>query len=314
MISLLTGHKGLWWLHSRPHPSLHPKTPFLLPSKFALAQQRNHNWQLGRNFAPELAVRTLSHLFKANSPTYQANLSSLRSFISPILIPSHSHPIPISLSDISPITSPANPMHTSLSCALLHPANPSCSRVSLTHHLSAFPSVLKIFALILSLFSLPRYHNFVSNPQKEFSSLITRILRLSVFFTCAVGTSWSSICFLQTILPRTFLPTRRWLLSGFLGGLWAYILDPVSARANSLYSVRASIDSLWKVGKKRGWWRGVKGGDLVVLVLGMAVLGGVSEIDEGAIRDGVVRRLVKSLRGYDRVTELKSRGRKEREE
>lgn len=205
-------------------------------------------------------------------------------------------------------------MHTSLSCALLHPANPSCSRVSLTHHLSAFPSVLKIFAVILSLFSLPRYHNFLSNPQKELSSLITRILRLSVFFTCAVGTSWSSICFLQTILPRTFLPTRRWLLSGFLGGLWAYILDPVSARANSLYSLRASIDSLWKVGKKRGWWRGVKGGDLVVLVLGMAVLGGVSEIDEGAIRDGVVRRLVKSLRGYDRVTELKSRGRKEREE
>lgn len=58
----------------------------------------------------------------------------------------------------------------------------------------------------------------------------------------------------------------------------------------------------------------MKGGDLVVLVLGMAVLGGVSEIDEGAIRDGVVRRLVKSLRGYDRVTELKSIGRKEREE
>jgi len=58
----------------------------------------------------------------------------------------------------------------------------------------------------------------------------------------------------------------------------------------------------------------VKGGDLVVLVLGMAVLGGVFEIDEGAIRDGVVRRLVNSLRGYGGVTELTSRGRKEREE
>lgn len=68
------------------------------------------------------------------------------------------------------------------------------------------------------------------------------------------------------------------------------------------------------MGKKRGWWRGVKGGDLVVFVLGMAVLGGVSEIDEGAIRDGVVQRLVNSLRGYGGVTELKSRGRKEREE
>ena len=259
-------------------------------------------------------MRTLSHLFKANLPPYQANLSFLRSFISPILIPSHPHPIPSSLSDISPIIFPANPMHKSLSCALLHPANPSCSRVSLTHHLSAFPSVVKIFTVILSLFSLPRYQNFLNFPQKEFFSLITRILRLSVFFTCAVGTSWSSICFLQTVLPRTVLPTRRWLFSGFFGGLWAYILDPVSARANSLYSVRASIDSLWKVGKKRGWWRGVKGGDLVVLVLGMAVLGGVFETDEGAIRDRVVRRLVNSLRGYGGVTEVKGRGQKEREE
>lgn len=58
----------------------------------------------------------------------------------------------------------------------------------------------------------------------------------------------------------------------------------------------------------------MKGGDLVVLVLGMAVVGGVFETDEGAIRDGVVRRLVKVLRGDGEVTETKSRGMKEREE
>lgn len=53
---------------------------------------------------------------------------------------------------------------------------------------------------------------------------------------------------------------------------------------------------------------------MVVLVLGMAVVGGVFETDEGAIRDGVVRRLVKGLRGDGEVTETKSRGMKEREE
>lgn len=58
----------------------------------------------------------------------------------------------------------------------------------------------------------------------------------------------------------------------------------------------------------------MNGGDLVVLVLGMAVVGGVFETDEGAIRDGVVRRLVKGLRGDGEVTETKSRGMKEREE
>lgn len=58
----------------------------------------------------------------------------------------------------------------------------------------------------------------------------------------------------------------------------------------------------------------MKGGDLVVLVLGMAVLGGVFEADEKAIRDKMVRRLVNSLRGYGGVIEVKSRGLKGREE
>lgn len=58
----------------------------------------------------------------------------------------------------------------------------------------------------------------------------------------------------------------------------------------------------------------MKGGDLVVLVLGMAVVGGLFETDEGAIRDGVVRRLVRVLRGDGGVTEMKSRGVKERGE
>lgn len=57
----------------------------------------------------------------------------------------------------------------------------------------------------------------------------------------------------------------------------------------------------------------MKGGDLVVLVLGMAVVGGLFETDEGAIRDGVVRRLVRVLRGDGGVTEMKSRrGERER--
>lgn len=51
-----------------------------------------------------------------------------------------------------------------------------------------------------------------------------------------------------------------------------------------------------------------------MLVLGMAVVGGVFENDEGAIRDGMVRRLVKGLRGDGGATEMKSRGTKERGE
>ena len=50
-----------------------------------------------------------------------------------------------------------------------------------------------------------------------------------------------------------------------------------------LYSVRMSIDSLLKVGRKRRWWRGVKGGDLVFFVGGLALTNVVFEMRRGAV-------------------------------
>ena len=61
-------------------------------------------------------------------------------------------------------------------------------------------------------------------------------------------------------------------------------------------SVRASMDSFWKVGVKRGWWRGVKGGDVLLFVVGLAVINGVYERDDEAV-DGMVRKGVRFLRG-----------------
>lgn len=59
-----------------------------------------------------------------------------------------------------------------------------------------------------------------------------------------------------------------------------------------------SVDSLWKVGKKRGWWKGVKGGDVVVFVLGLAVVNSVYETRRGAIDRGMGKG-VGWLRGDD---------------
>ncbi|MCJ1464809.1 hypothetical protein MMC07_003423 [Pseudocyphellaria aurata] len=146
------------------------------------------------------------------------------------------------------------------------------------------------------------------NWPKELRALLSRIVRMTTFFTGAIGTSWGSICLFQYLFPRTFIPTRRWLLGGFLGGLWALVLEPGSARANGMYSVRMSVDSLWKVGRKRGWWKGITGGDLWVLVAGMAVLGGIYERDPGAVRAGWVRRGLGGLRGEgwsDKLAEKK---------
>ena len=63
-------------------------------------------------------------------------------------------------------------------------------------------------------------------------------------------------------------------------------------------SVRASMGSFWKVGVKRGWWRGVKEGDVLLLVVSLAIINGVYERDDGAV-DGMVRKGVGFLRGEE---------------
>lgn len=72
------------------------------------------------------------------------------------------------------------------------------------------------------------------------------------------------------------MPSSRWVLGGALGGLWGFI-DRRGGHGHFLYSIRLSIDSLWKVGKKRGWWKGVKGGDVVLFAAGLGVINVVFE-------------------------------------
>ena len=62
-------------------------------------------------------------------------------------------------------------------------------------------------------------------------------------------------------------------------------------------SARLSIDSLWKVGVKRGWWKGVRNGDVWVFVLGLMLLNTVYEVDPKAVSGGLVRKGLGVLRG-----------------
>jgi len=81
-----------------------------------------------------------------------------------------------------------------------------------------------------------------------------------------------------------------------LGGLWAYVVKR-DARGEFLMGARSSLDSLWKVGRKRGWWRGVRGGDVGLFVASLMVINVVYERDARALRSGPVRRGVSYLRG-----------------
>jgi len=156
--------------------------------------------------------------------------------------------------------------------------------------------IAKFFTLVFGAFSVLRYKDFINHPVPAFNKLAKAILRMSVFVTGAVGTSWGSICFFQNVLPRKFLPTQRWFLGGFAGGMWAF-LERGTGRSNFLYTARLSMDSLWKVGVKRGWWKGVKNGDVLVFVASLALIQGIYEVNPKAISGGSIRKGLGILRG-----------------
>ncbi|KAJ4316309.1 hypothetical protein N0V94_005518 [Neodidymelliopsis sp. IMI 364377] len=216
-------------------------------------------------------------------------------FVSPILFPNH-ETLPKSLTAISPITSPAHPAIKSLSCALLHPQDPSCLRTYVQYWIQAFPKIARFFTIVFGAMSIARYKAFVASPSAALNKLAKSVLRMSLFISGAIGTSWGSICLFQNIFPRNFLPTQRWFLGGFLGGLWAF-LERKGGRGNFLYCTRMSIDSAWKVGVKRGWWRGIANGDVLLFVLSLATVNVLYEISPRSVNSGVARKGLGVLRG-----------------
>lgn len=226
-----------------------------------------------------------------------AELSKLRwpPFVSPILFPKTT-PSSSGLAKVSPITAPAHPGITHTSCALLHPQDPSCARTYLKYWIASFPTVAKFFTLVYGAFALLAYKSLLKDPMPFLNRLSARILRMSIFITGAIGTSWGSICLFSNLLPRNVLPTQRWFLGGFLGGLWAVVARR-GERSNFLYSARLSIDSLYKVGKKRGWWKGIRQGDVLLFVASLALLNVVYERQPNAVRGAMIRKAFGAFRG-----------------
>ncbi|KAF2396082.1 hypothetical protein EJ06DRAFT_483971 [Trichodelitschia bisporula] len=225
-------------------------------------------------------------------------------FVSPILFPT-SQTLPPTLAALGPLTSSAHPGTTSLSCATLHPNDPSCLRTYATFFLRAFPGVARFFTLLYGAFSLLRWRAFVKTPGPAFLRLARTVLRMALYVTGALGTSWASICAFQAFLPRNVLPQGRFVAAGALAGSWAF-LDRGAGRGNFMYTARMSADSLWKVGRKRGWWNGVRGGDVLLFVGSLALLGGVYEADPAAVTSGVIRKGFGVLRGEGWVDRLEA--------
>ncbi|KAL1843124.1 hypothetical protein VTJ49DRAFT_3071 [Mycothermus thermophilus] len=219
-------------------------------------------------------------------------------FISPTLFPQKEDILPASLTPIAPITSGAHPLITSLSCATLHPNDPSCSRAFLTCWLRSFGPLSRVLFVIYSALLIPRISALYHYPLSTVRNLISSALRSAGCLTGALATAWSSVCFFQTWLPRTFLQTQRFFLGGFLAGFWAILQQGRrGSRGVFLTTAKTSVESLWKVGVKRRWWRAMRGGDVWVFVAALMLTGVVYERDAKAVREGTWRKGISWVRG-----------------
>ncbi|EAQ84750.1 hypothetical protein CHGG_08764 [Chaetomium globosum CBS 148.51] len=220
-------------------------------------------------------------------------------FISPTMFPTKEDVLPASLGAISPITSGAHPLITSLSCATLHPSDPSCTRTYLNFWLRSFPPLTQLLFVVYSAMLLPRASALYHFPLSTLRGLLSNALRTAGFLTGSLATAWSSICFFQAWLPRALLPTQRFFLGGFVAGFWALLHQGGAAGPRSVFlsSAKTSVESLWKVGVKRRWWRAMRGGDVWLFVAALMLTGVVYERDAKAVREGAWRKGISWVRG-----------------
>jgi hypothetical protein len=78
--------------------------------------------------------------------------------------------------------------------------------------------------------------------------------------------------------------------------MWAFIARQ-RERGNFLYSARLSIDSFWKVGKKRGWWKGIKNGDVLLFAMSLALLDYLYQRKPDAVQGASIRKAMGVMRG-----------------
>ncbi|KIV84448.1 hypothetical protein PV11_00225 [Exophiala sideris] len=222
-------------------------------------------------------------------------------FISPILrpnapaiatLPEGVNPI------ISPITSRTHPAIQKLSCALIHPSNPSCFMAYLQQNLLVFPQLARFYAMYYGAMSVMRFKAFLNEPLKSLNGLGESVLRSTLAVSGSIGAAWASICFFQAIFPRAFLPQFRFFLGGLLGGCFQIFDRTPAGHLQTVYAARESVYSLWKVGVKHKWWKGIRGGDVALFAAALALINVVFEKGKNtAAGQDPSMMLVKVLRG-----------------
>lgn len=240
-------------------------------------------WPAGRE-----QMDSIAQMARLKWPTY----------VSPILRPKDSTTLPPGISPaISPVTDRAHPALQYLSCALIHPHETSCFTPFLRQLLLSFNSIGRFIAIYYSALSLLRISRLVKAPVAFTTTLAAQILRTTISIVTVIAGSWASICFGNNYLPKSLMPTFRFFVAGTIAGSAAAIDRTATGHGNNMYALRNSLDCLWKVGVKHGWWRGIKGGDVYLIVLSFMAVNALYDTQRSVFEKDGSMAAVRMLRG-----------------
>ncbi|CAD6946328.1 unnamed protein product [Tilletia controversa] len=215
----------------------------------------------------------VDHIAQLSTPTRTS--SAFPAFSSPLLSALTPSPYPTTdFSQINPVLDygPAHPAHTSLVCALMHPAEPNCKRNATEFWKREWWGAARFVAGFAALGNVLAWSKVAKDPETALFRFLLATIQGATVITGSISTAWSLICFFQHYLPRSFIPRYRYFLNGLIASTW--ILAVPTRRRSELgnYVGRLSLQSSWDLAVKKKKVKSIKNGDLILMAFGIATL------------------------------------------
>ncbi|GAO47018.1 hypothetical protein SAICODRAFT_6575 [Saitoella complicata NRRL Y-17804] len=180
----------------------------------------------------------------------------------------------------------AHPGHTRLWSALTRPSEVSATKHAVVAGIGSIYALVKVFNLVYASLALILLRKSPSAPPPAvLLNVFAKTLKSSMLITGGLTTFYSLADILSSSLPSRAFPTSRFYALGFLAGLWGRHIE---SRALGIYLARTATESMWRVGVERGVVKGRRGGDVMLVAVGMGVLGACYEANRGYEADKTI--------------------------
>jgi len=195
-----------------------------------------------------------------------------------------------------PIDQSPTRSHKYVMCQVLHPHEPSCvvNHVkALIYETAAVTTWLGPLGALTTIAFKRR--KLFSNPGIAFVEWIEFTLKNSAMVAGSINASWAMTCLLQRVLAPHAFTQARWVLNGFFGSMWIFLVPSKRMFDLAAYVARLAMLSTWKIYKSHGG-KSLKHGEVLLFAAGLAHL--IDRHSKGlGGRGGLAEKAVEYLEG-----------------